>query len=291
MIDRSEYNGYANIPIWKLIPIAVGAIIWLLVIILVTDTISGLVPGSIPQILQYSLIGLIISIFGLTIYSRLVMRRPLSWFALDDPNYSTARWTLIGIVFAIVVAMATVFSRGGKIVSTVTDPETILISIVGSILAGLFAAILEEFIFRGMLYQLLENRWNAAVAILAPAIIFGVLHTGRADSQVELWLVVIRTIVGGALFGIIVYRTQNIWNAIAVHASWNFILGAQIVDVAVSGESPGSAIINIVLTETGLFGTDVGLTNTVATITILLVACILLLSNIGVKIQREIISS
>lgn len=281
--DHSD-GSFADLPLWKFVPMVLGAIVWVLLIIVATDVLSDFTSGYAPDALNYSIVGLVVTFVGLAAYARIVVRRPLRWFAFADPDRSTIWWTVIGLALPAVATVLNVFVRSGEVVDTITDPPTILLSIAGSIGVGLFTGILEEFTFRGILYRLLEDRWNAAVAILAPALVFSLMHTGRADSQVELWLVIARTVVGGVLFGLIVYRTQNLWNAVAVHAGWNFFLGARIVRVAGPGGMPDSALLGLVLTDTGLFGTEVSLTNTPLTIVLLVFVCAALLLRFDERI-------
>lgn len=273
---RTE-DGFADLPIWKVVPAAFGVVAWLLVIIVAADLLSNLTSGYLPDALHYSLVGLVLTVVGLTAYARVVLRRPLRWFAFTDPDRSTLRWTGIALALPAVVTVANVLVRNGEVVETTTEPTAILVAVLGSVGVALFTALLEEFTFRGMLYRLLEDRWNAAVAILLPALFFGLLHTGRADSQVELWLVVTRTVAGGVLFGLIVYRTRNLWNAVAVHAGWNFFLGARIVRAAEPGGTPDPALVGLVLTDTGPLGAAVNLTNTPVTIAFIVLASAALL--------------
>jgi len=277
MSGESGEQGLGDLPIWKLVPMAFGTIVMVLGIIVATEVLTRQLPGDVPRIIKNPAIGLVITLLAQTVYARVVMRRPLSWFLFTGPDRSTIRWTIIGLAFPAVVAIVNILVQRGELVEVVTDPRTVLISLVASLIIGLFTGILEEVIFRGMLYRLLEDRWNAAVAIIVPALAFSFLHTGRAGSQLELWLVVTRVVLGGILFGLIVYRTRNLWNAIAVHAGWNFLLGARIVSVAQPGSAPDTALVRIGLTETDFLGTAVSMSNTPTTTLLLLIACGVLL--------------
>lgn len=284
MSQKTVDEGLGHLPIWKVVPMALGTIVVLIGIIISSQELTRRAPSEIPRIIRSSFIGLAISVLALTVYSRVIMRRPLRWFMFTNPDRSTIWWTVIGFAFPGVIAIANILVQNGEIVETVTDPQTILVAFVGSVGVGVFTGIMEEVIFRGILYRLLEDRWNAAVAILVPAIVFSFLHTGRADSQLELWLVVTRVVLGGIMFGLIVYQTRNLWNAIAVHAGWNFLLGAQIVTIAEPGGTPGSAIINIGLTAPDFFGISVSYSNTPVTIFFLIIACVALLLRFDERI-------
>jgi membrane protease YdiL (CAAX protease family) len=281
MGKNTDVEGFADLPVWKVVPMALGTIVWVLLIIVATEVVSnftsGYVPDSVPDILNYSLVGLVVATLALVAYARVVTRRPLRWYAFSDPDRSMVGWAAFGIALPTAIALSHVLVQGGAVVETISNPPGVVGAILGSVGIALFTAGMEEFTFRGIAYRLLEDKWNPAVAILAPALVFSVLHTGRADSQVELWLVVIRTVLGGIMFGLIVYRTRNIWNAIAVHAGWNFLLGARIVRIAGPESAPDTALVSVALAEAGPLGTAVNPTNSPITIGFLLLACVALL--------------
>lgn len=291
MTEQTVDDGLGSLPLWKVVPMALGTVVCLLLVVVVSNGVAGLVPDVVPDSITYSVVGLLVTVVALTAYARLVFKRSLRWFAFRDPDASTIPWIAAGLALpAVAVAINTVF-HGGQVVGTNVDPTTVAVSLLGSVGVGLFTAVLEEFVFRGMLFRLLEDRFNVVVAILAPALVFSVLHTGRADTQVELWLVLARTVVGGVLFGLIVHRTRNLWNAVAVHAGWNFFLGARIVRVAEPGGTPGEALLRMNLTEVGPLGTAVSLTNTPATIALLLVAGLALVVGVNGRAGRRVETS
>ncbi|CAG7841131.1 hypothetical protein CLOHAE12215_02555 [Clostridium haemolyticum] len=91
---------------------------------------------------------------------------------------------------------------------------TIYDSIYEFILGVILAPIMEELIFRGIMFNRLKMRWGAGVAIIISSIIFGLLHMDLA-------------IIGAVLFGImmcILYmKTRNILTTMAIHFINNLV--------------------------------------------------------------------
>ncbi|WP_231156672.1 CPBP family intramembrane glutamic endopeptidase [Clostridium botulinum] len=87
-------------------------------------------------------------------------------------------------------------------------------NIYAFILGVILAPIMEELIFRGIMFNRLKMRWGAGPAIIISSIIFGMLHMDLA-------------IIGAVLFGImmcILYmKTRNIITTMTVHFINNLI--------------------------------------------------------------------
>lgn len=84
------------------------------------------------------------------------------------------------------------------------------------------AALLEEVIFRGIIYRILEERWGTHIALLQ-AIVFGVVHYGNENATItSVWFVIIL----GVVLSLLYTYTQKLWLPFFFHLSWNF---AQIV--------------------------------------------------------------
>src|SRR6056297_812138 len=137
MFETRNDEGLGDLPIWKVVPMALGAVICLLLVILATDQLSGLVSAPVPDVLQYSIIGLVATFLGVGIYARVVMRRSLRWFTFSDPDRSTLWWVGIGIALPAVATGGNFLVQSGKIIETTTDPSTVLLWLVGSIGIGL----------------------------------------------------------------------------------------------------------------------------------------------------------
>ena len=78
---------------------------------------------------------------------------------------------------------------------------------------GLIYPVAEEFFFRGVFFGVLSRRLGAAVAILVPAIVFGLIHV-QYDGPV--WVV-----ADGILFGLARFHTGSVYIPMLLHVLGN----------------------------------------------------------------------
>jgi membrane protease YdiL (CAAX protease family) len=83
------------------------------------------------------------------------------------------------------------------------------------LLGGLFVPFAEELLFRGVLYGWLR-RWGVVVATAASAVVFGLFHLAP--------VLLIPTILIGAVNAVLYERSGSIWPAVAAHAANNVVL-------------------------------------------------------------------
>lgn len=90
---------------------------------------------------------------------------------------------------------------------------------------GIGTGIVEELIFRGVIMSALEYRWNKTVAVVAPSVLFGLLHImGRDLDFFSIIQLLIAGSIVGILFSLVTYESGNIWNSALLHAVWNMII-------------------------------------------------------------------
>ena len=95
-----------------------------------------------------------------------------------------------------------------------------VLPIIGYFAAILFQAGGEELICRMYIMGKLKRRYkNQVVAIVGNSLLFTVMHLGNPGVTVTSVLGVLAVSI---LFSLIVYYSENIWTAIAMHTAWNF---------------------------------------------------------------------
>lgn len=97
---------------------------------------------------------------------------------------------------------------------------------------GLVAGVVEEILFRGLLFRLLEYRVGTWLAIAVSALIFGLVHL--ANPLGSLMGAVGIALEAGILFAAVYAYTRNLWVGIGLHAAWNVMQGP-ILGITVSG--------------------------------------------------------
>lgn len=94
-----------------------------------------------------------------------------------------------------------------------------------AILIGI-AAILEELVYRCLLFRLLERAWGTPLALVVQAVAFALQHLenvargGISDAVTTL----ISVTLVGMLWGAVFVLARNLWVVAANHAAWNFTI-------------------------------------------------------------------
>jgi len=97
-------------------------------------------------------------------------------------------------------------------VDTITSGSwstSILIIIFGVVIAP----VVEELLFRALLFRWLEKRFNTSVGVVLSAIMFGAIH-GSLLAFLPIALL-------GALLAVLLHRTGNLWTCIGLHVTFN----------------------------------------------------------------------
>jgi membrane protease YdiL (CAAX protease family) len=88
------------------------------------------------------------------------------------------------------------------------------------------AAILEELVYRCLLFRLLERAWGTKLALVVQAVVFALQHLenvaqgGISDAVTTL----ISVTLVGMLWGAVFVLARNLWVVAANHAAWNFTI-------------------------------------------------------------------
>lgn len=89
-------------------------------------------------------------------------------------------------------------------------------------LACVVAPIVEEFVFRGLLFRSLADRHGFWIGALGSAIPFGLTHVA-VGSSVDLWALRITLMVVGVFLAWVHWRRRNLLANIVAHATFNSI--------------------------------------------------------------------
>lgn len=129
---------------------------------------------------------------------------------------------LFYIIIGILFIMLRVMVYGADLVN---------LSLVNIMVGSLFIGICEEFLCRGwLLNEFLEKfgdtKKGVWFSIIASGIIFGLLHLSNYYGGMQGLLSTIyqclTAAASGIVWGLIYYKTKNIWSVIFLHAFWDF---------------------------------------------------------------------
>lgn len=94
------------------------------------------------------------------------------------------------------------------------------------------AGFVEEMVFRGIIMNAIEKRFNKKAAIFVPSLLFGFVHIlGRNFELVSCMLVVFAGTMVGIMFSLIAFEEKSIWNSAIVHTIWNLVILGNILSI------------------------------------------------------------
>lgn len=116
---------------------------------------------------------------------------------------------LISLIFAVLYGLGAYKILGH-------DPWTAMV------VPGIWVVVLatmEELMFRGILYRIIEEWGGTIVALLVSAGLFGLMHITNDNAD---WISVLSATSGGLIMGTLYSLTGRLWIPIFFHISWNF---------------------------------------------------------------------
>ena len=174
-----------------------------------------------------STIGAVVTLFAFKKY--------LSWYAEDSESLSfRGKMRMMGIGWAVsavnfLAIIVCLFLCGHyRIVAIEFDVASQLSWLSLFLLVG----VVEEVIFRGILFRLIADKWNIAVGLTTSSLLFGLAHLGNPGAT--LWAALAIALASGWLFGMAYAYHQTIWVPIGMHWAWNYLEGG-VFGCAVSG--------------------------------------------------------
>lgn len=86
----------------------------------------------------------------------------------------------------------------------------------------MYVAVMEELLFRGIIFQSVYERFGSSIATISLSLLFGLAHTLNPHSS---FLPILNVVFAGILLSCMYIATKNLWMSIAFHLVWNFSLG------------------------------------------------------------------
>jgi hypothetical protein len=88
------------------------------------------------------------------------------------------------------------------------------------------AAVVEELVYRCLLFRVLERAWGTGVALAIQAVVFALLHLGNVEqgSAGDVMAMLVSVTLLGLLWAGLFVLARNLWVVAAHHAAWNFTI-------------------------------------------------------------------
>ncbi|MFD9698123.1 CPBP family intramembrane glutamic endopeptidase [Lentzea sp. NPDC059081] len=145
-------------------------------------------------------------------------------------------------------------------------------------LAGMMSsvAVMEEVLFRGVLFRILEERAGTVVSLVASSLLFGAIHLVNVNAT--LWGALSIALTGGTMLAASYVATRSLWFPIGLHFAWNFT-HTGVFGIAVSGsdEVPNGLLSTTLSGPTLLTGGAFGPEASLMALVVCLTATVLLL--------------
>jgi len=182
-------------------PAAIAAGVWLQ-----RETVAGA-----------DMMAMLLVFFGGALVAVILAAAPLGRWAWPALGFRPTGWRplVLGPLAALAVSVAV--SQLGiepeamkQALEFGRDPAKLAFSLF---VIAILAPIVEELVFRGLLYGWLESRWSASVAFLVSSLAFAAAHWEPAH--------IILVVPLGFLFGWLRLRTNSLWPPLIAHAANN----------------------------------------------------------------------
>ncbi|GIO12110.1 hypothetical protein J19TS2_16650 [Cohnella xylanilytica] len=221
----SAWSSFWRFPIVWMIAGAVGILLIDAFFRQLTERVEGIASLILTLIMGF----LAILVYKLTM-TRLA-RRSAPEISGQHAGMEAVRGILTGTVF-IAGSAVMITALGGYSFqwASSADTSSVLASSLG---AALGAAIVEELMFRGLLFQVLVKMGGSSLALAVTSLFFGAAHLGNPGAT--WWSAFAIVLEAGVLLGAAFLWRRNLWFAMGLHFAWNAVEG--LLGLPVSGHS------------------------------------------------------
>jgi len=234
---------------WALLRIVVHVVI-LVAIMVATGIVSKVFLQPLPLPLRHSLLmvlnlsSAVALLVGYTLSVRLMERRGATEIGLRKgvPQLLLGALLGVGLMGAVYLVL---WSMGRVTFANGTGFDGLL----GALVVMFAVGVLEELLFRAILFRIVEQISGTTIAIILAAAAFGAIHA--INPGATLWSSAAIAIEAGVMLALAYVLTRNLWLAIGIHAGWNFAEGS-IFGAQVSGSSEAHYVI-----KSSLSGPDI----------------------------------
>lgn len=154
-------------------------------------------------------------------------------FGMSKPGLSV-KWIAAAVLLpAAVVCVYLFIFKGDFVSSEMTGNQVFITFCAGIFFIGIGGGFVEEFVMRGVVMNLFRKRWNTAVAVIVPSLLFALLPAfGSSFSVGKVLLMIASGTMSRIMFSLIAVESGSVWNSAIVHAIWNIVITGNILAIA-----------------------------------------------------------
>ncbi|HXO30369.1 MAG TPA: type II CAAX endopeptidase family protein [Thermoanaerobaculia bacterium] len=167
-------------------------------------------------------------------YVRLIERRPVVELALRGAPQAFGKGFVVGAaLFSATILELWVIGVYSVVAVFGVD------ALLAPLTSALVAAFIEELVFRGVLFRIIEESLGSWLALGLSALLFGLLH---AFNHGATWVSTLAiALEAGVLLAAVYMFSRRLWTCIGLHCAWNFAEGG-VFGAKVSGSKAGGLL-------------------------------------------------
>ena len=172
--------------------------------------------GKVPVALLSMFIACALGWAAYALYTRWVERRGAGEFGRAGAVRELGAGVVVGAaLFSAVVGVQALF--GAYRITGVRDDLAVMVI---PLCVSFAAAAIEEIVFRGVIFRLLEEALGTWIALAISAALFGLGHLMSPGATLLTALAI--ALEAGVMLAAAYVLTRRLWLAIGIHAAWNF---------------------------------------------------------------------
>lgn len=207
----------------KRLGVMLGGMVLLIAVVVGTQRLTH---HRIPNWVE-ALLLLLLILGAYALYVRITERRTVDELAPAALLPQTVVGMLLGcVLFATIIGLLALTGHYHYLGSA------LLPGLVAAFVTTVTPAVLEELLFRGFLFRVVQSIGGTWIAIAISALLFGALHAANPHATIVSSLAI--ALEAGVLLAAAYAATGRLWLAIGIHIGWNFTQGS-IFGVPVSG--------------------------------------------------------
>lgn len=246
-MKNSAWRSFWRFPIVWMIAGAIGILLADALFRSLTERVEGIVSLLLTLTAAYA----VIMIYKLTM--KYLARRSTPELSGRRAGIESVMGVFAGTIFIVGSALL-IAAMGGYSFqwANAANAGSIILS---SVEISLGAAIVEELVFRGLLFQAIRRWGGSWLALAVTSLFFGVAHLGNTGAT--FWSGFAITLEAGVLLGAAFLWRRNLWFAMGLHFAWNALEG--LLGIPVSGHAAAGLFTVKVNGAALLTGGDFGL--------------------------------
>lgn len=175
----------------------------------------------------YNILNIVCVYTAVFLVAKYVMREKLDMMYLGRPKPQKL-WCMIAVLIpSLIMGFYLLFTKG-NLANGNLEKDAVIYIIVSDVLGlGIRAALVEEILFRGVAFHVLQKSFGSRWALLGTGIIYTVpqllfIHTAKWTGKILLF---IADYIAGTALLLVTYESGSIWSAVVIHAIYNIFSG------------------------------------------------------------------